>query len=649
MCGIAGMWSPDGCGRDEALAAARTMATALAHRGPDDCGVWCDDRAALALGHRRLSIVDLSPQGHQPMTSADGRWTTVFNGEIYNHRELRAELETAGGESWRGTSDTEVLLASVVRWGVDATLARLVGMFSLALWDARERHLFLARDRMGEKPLYYGRAGSAFLFGSELKALAAHPQWHGEVDTDAVALYLRYGYVPEPYSIYRDIRKLQPGTSVCICEDEARGQEPIARAYWSAATEARRAWADRFAGTREEALDELDRLLRRSIAGQIVADVPVGALLSGGIDSSLIVALMQAQSARRVRTFTIGFTEDGFDEAGYARDVAAHLGTDHTELYVSPQAALDVISTLPRVYDEPFGDSSQIPTILVSGMAREHVTVCLSGDGGDELFGGYRRYAHAEKQWQRLEKIPYSLRCALARMIPASSDRLEKLSQVLGARDRLSLHARLVSVCRDSERLVPRARELQTALTRREAWLSSADYREAMMWLDTVSYLPGDILTKVDRAAMSVSLETRVPLLDHRVVEFSWRLPAEVKCADGVGKWPLRALLERHVPKRLIERPKAGFSVPIHRWLRHELREWADDLLSPNSVRRSGYLDEAVVTSRWRSHLEGRSDQRHWLWNVLMLQAWEAEQAAVRTRRTVGGESGIQSRASSSR
>jgi asparagine synthase (glutamine-hydrolysing) len=631
----------------DALGSVRLMTDALTHRGPDDSGAWWDGGAGVAMGHRRLSIIDLSPQGHQPMASADGRWTAVFNGEIYNYQDLRRELEAAGDGAWRGTSDTEVLLAAVARWGLDATLPRLVGMFSLALWDRQDRCLHLARDRMGEKPLYFGRAGATFLFGSELKALVATADWVGDVDPDAVALYMRYGYVPEPYSIYRGIRKLPPGTSVRITEAGARSGDAVPRAYWSAAEAARAAWSGRFTGSPSEALDELDGLLRQAVAGQMMADVPVGALLSGGIDSSLIVALMQAQSTRRVRTFTIGFAEEEFDEASFARDVAAHLGTDHTELYVSPRQALDVIPTLPVIYDEPFGDSSQIPTILVSGMARSHVTVCLSGDGGDELFGGYRRYAHAEQQWRRLSGIPSPLRRGLAALVPNANDRLEKLSQVLGSEDRMALHRRLVSVCRDVKRLVPGISEPETVLTKSEPWLDAADYREAMMWLDTVSYLPGDILAKVDRAAMSVSLETRIPLLDHRVVEFSWRVPAAVKNLDGRGKWPLRALLERHVPTALIDRPKKGFGVPINRWLRQDLREWAEDLLSPAGLGASGLLDVPTVRARWRDHLEGRSDQRYWLWNVLMFQAWLAERAGEKSH-GAGAPAGGQQRPSSS-
>jgi asparagine synthase (glutamine-hydrolysing) len=649
MCGIAGFLSFGDRAVASTLDAVRGMTDALAHRGPDDSGHWCDDAAGVALGHRRLSIIDLSPLGHQPMASADGRWTVVFNGEIYNYQTLRRELEAAGERGWRGTSDTEVLLAAVSRWGLDATLPRLAGMFSLALWDGRERCLHLARDRMGEKPLYYGRSGPAFLFGSELKALRAFPGWRGELDRDVLALYMRYGYVPEPYAIHRGIRKLPPGSSLCVSAAGVAAQDVAPRAYWSPSSAVLDAQSGRFAGGPDEALSRLDTLLRASIAGQMVADVPLGAFLSGGVDSSLVVSLMQAQSARPVRTFTIGFAEEEFDEAGFARDVASHLGTEHTELYVSPREALDVIPSLPVVYDEPFGDSSQIPTILVSRMARSQVTVCLSGDGGDELFGGYTRYDQAARQWRLVGRVPAPLRRGAAMLVPPVNERAVRLREVLGVVDRTALYRRLISTCRDARRLVPGAGDPPTVLTDPAGRPRFDDFRDEMMWLDAVSYLPGDILAKVDRAAMSVSLETRVPLLDHRVVEFAWSLPASLKWRDGRGKWPLRALLDRYVPARLIDRPKRGFGVPINRWLREELRDWAEDLLSPARLRDGGLLDAGLVRARWREHLSGAVDRRYYLWNILMFQAWLAAQAPDPTRTAAGRAASAQERASSSR
>lgn len=632
MCGIAGFWSPDGLTAVPPAEAVRRMTDALVHRGPDDSGHWCDTAAGIALGHRRLSIIDLSPQGHQPMASADGRWTVTFNGEIYNYQDLRRDLETIGVNAWRGTSDTEVLLAAISQWGLADTLPRLTGMFSFALWDRDERCLHLARDRMGEKPLYYGWSGGTFLFASELKAMRAFPGWSGEIDCDALALYLRYSYVPEPYAIYRGVRKLTPGSflSLSARTSAARSGEP--RAYWSALQVAELARAHPFAGSPEEALSRLDMLLRGAVAGQMVADVPVGAFLSGGIDSSLVVALMQAQSGRPVRTFTIGFSEAAFNEAEFAREVARHLGTSHSELYLSPRETLDVIPSLPTIYDEPFGDPSQVPTILVSRMARAQVTVCLSGDGGDELFGGYRRYDQACRQWHILSRVPAPLRRSLAALVPPIHPRAVKLREILETGERTGVYRRLVSNCREAGKLVPGAREALTVLSDVGGRAIPTDFRDEMMWLDAVSYLPGDILAKVDRAGMSVSLESRIPLLDHRVVEFAWSLPASLKWHDGGGKWPMRALLERYVPKRLFDRPKSGFGVPVSRWLRADLRDWAEALLAPEGMREAGWLDGALVRRRWREHLDGRSDRSAYLWNVLMFQAWLESQRVSSSR-----------------
>lgn len=626
MCGIAGFWAAGGCAAEPSYAILRRMTDALWHRGPDDAGHWCDEGPGIALGHRRLSIIDLSPQGHQPMISADGRWTIVFNGEIYNYPELRRCLETAGVGGWRGSSDTEVLLAAVSRWGLNETLNRLVGMFGFALWDGHERCLYLARDRMGEKPLYYGWLGEDLLFGSELKALRAHPGWKGEIDRDVLALFMRYSYLPAPHAIYQGFHKLRPGHYLRITSAAMASREADPVAFWSHDAAARAAQADRFSGSPAEAVSRLDALMRNAVAGQMVADVPVGAFLSGGIDSSAVVALMQAQDTRQVRTFTIGFTESEFNEANYARKVAAHLGTDHTELFVTPRDMLDVIPRLPVIYDEPFGDSSQVPTILVSRLARSEVTVCLSGDGGDELFGGYRRYDQAVRQWLRLEQLPTPVRRALAALVPVVNLRTAKLREVIGARNRTELYRRLVSNCRDPLGLVLGSSAAQTRLSDPSCSTIMEDYRDEMMWLDAVGYLPGDILAKMDRASMSVSLESRIPLLDHRIVEFAWSLPAALKWHDGRGKWPLRALLAQYVPSELIDRPKKGFGIPVARWLRDELRDWAENQLSPTNLRDGGWLNVDLVRQRWKAHVEGKEDRSACLWNILMFQIWLAEQ-----------------------
>lgn len=653
MCGLTGFWQPGGCAGDEAAATARRMADTLVHRGPDDVGVWVDDAAGLALGHRRLAILDLSPAGHQPMVSATGRYVIAFNGEIYNHLELRAALEKvgAGGTaplSWRGHADTETLLAAIEAWGVEETLQRCVGMFAFALWDRHARTLTLARDRMGEKPLYYGWQRGVLLFGSELKALRAHPAFEGEIDRGVLALYFRYNAVPTPYSIYRGIGKLPPGTYVVLTESAVRaGVAPEPVAYWSLSEAVRRGLQTPFSGTAAQAVEALDDLLRQAVAGQMVADVPLGAFLSGGIDSSTVVALMQAQSSRPVRTFSIGFHEAGYNEAQHAARVARHLGTEHTELYVTPEQAMAVIPKLPTLYDEPFADSSQIPTFLVAQLARQHVTVALSGDGGDELFGGYTRYVLAHRIWQRLAWMPRVVRAAVAGCLTAPSpatwngwvdlarplvprglryanigDKLHKLAGILRESQPEAVYRALVSHWTERERVVLGAEEPPTVLTQPEVWPAVDDFRHRMMALDAVGYLPDDILVKVDRAAMGVSLETRVPLLDHRVVEFAWRVPLTMKIRQGHGKWLLRQVLYRYVPRELIERPKMGFGVPIDHWLRGPLREWAEDLLDERRLRDEGFIDPAPVRQKWREHLSGQRNWQYHLWDVLMWEAW---------------------------
>jgi asparagine synthase (glutamine-hydrolysing) len=648
MCGITGCWDPEATPREALAGRVRTMADTLLHRGPDTDGVWVDERAGVGLGFRRLAILDLTPQGHQPMASGDGRYVIVFNGEIYNYLALRTSLEEEGhAPAWRGHSDTEVMLAAFSAWGVERTLERLVGMFALALWDSRERILHLARDRLGEKPLYYGWAGDAFVFGSELKALRAHPGFRAEVDREALALYLRYAYVPTPWSIYRDARKLAPAAHLALSSDAvSRRTDPPPRTYWSVEHTARAGLAEPFEGSDEEATKALDALLRDAVAGQMIADVPLGAFLSGGIDSSTVVALMQAQASGPVKTFTIGFHEDGYDEAGHARAIARHLGTEHTELYVTAREAMDVVPLLPRLYDEPFADSSQIPTYLVSRLARRSVTVSLSGDGGDELFGGYNRYFWATSLWRRVGWMPAGGRALLAGAItllspaawdgvfrafgpvlpakvrqPAAGDKVHKLARMIGTADREALYENLVALWREPG-VVRGALEPICDTAARFGTLDAPEVAQRMMYLDAVSYLPDDILVKVDRAAMGVSLETRVPLLDHRVVEFAWRLPFAMKVREGRGKWLLRRVLSQYVPGELFERHKMGFGIPLEHWLRGPLRGWAEQLLDAGRLERDGWFDPAPVRRLWEQHLSGAWNWQHALWAVLMFQAW---------------------------
>ena len=648
MCGIAGFLSGSSVTIDTGAATAlcRAMTQALPHRGPDDEGHWSEADHGIALGHRRLAIVDLSPAGHQPMFSASGRYVIVYNGEIYNHLELRQQIEAQGrAPTWRGHSDTETLLAAIDVWGIEDTLKRCIGMFAMALWDREQRNLTLARDRLGEKPLYFGWQGhgdsAVFLFGSELKALRAHPGFRAPIDRNALTLFLRHNYIPGPHSIHEGIQKLPPG---CMATVSLNQREPRITCYWSAIDAALNgATQQRLNLSPQEATDQLEVLLKSAVAQQMVADVPLGAFLSGGVDSSTIVALMQTQSSRPVRTFTIGFHEAGYNEAEHAKAVAQHLGTDHTELYVTPQEAMAVIPRLPMMYDEPFADSSQIPTFLVSQLARQHVTVSLSGDAGDELFSGYTRYTATAGMWNKLSRLPLPLRRTAARTITALApdtwsamaswlpsrrlrhrfgDKLHKGAGVLGSTTIDGLYHGLVSHWPDPARLVLGGHEPPTRLTGLQPDLRGLDPVERMMALDLLTYLPDDILTKVDRASMAVSLESRVPMLDHRVVEFAWKLPQSLKLRDGVGKWVLRQVLHRHVPQALIDRPKMGFGVPIDTWLRGPLRDWAESLLDETRLRREAYLDPAPIREKWNEHLAGSRNWAYHLWDVLMFQAW---------------------------
>jgi len=642
MCGVAGFINHGSFELEYQLG---KMLSHLLHRGPDDAGQWLDCESGVALGHRRLSILDLSMAGHQPMASACGRYVIAFNGEIYNWKELRKSLDESGSTlSWKGYSDTEVLLAAIVAWGLPEALKMSRGMFALALWDRSERCLLLARDRIGEKPLYYGKHNGSFFFGSELKALHAAPGWDGQIDPGSLSLFLRYGYVPAPRSIYKNVFKLQPGTYLRV---DVEGNWDAPQSWWNFADHAQRGVNNRIVHTDHAALLSLDRVLGDAVDEQMVADVPLGALLSGGLDSSLIVALMQSRSTQPVRTFTIGFSEEDYDEAAHAKRIARHLGTEHTELYVSPSEALDVIPRLPDIYDEPFGDSSQIPTVLVSALTRQHVTVCLSGDAGDELFGGYNRYYWASSLWNRLGRVPPGVRNLFAAglsVIPAEGwnglfkmlgpmiprryevsnpgDKLHKLAEVLGAPSPEVLYHLLVSQWRGQLPLKD-VIEPDTLVATPAQWPQLNSFPEQMMMLDTLSYLPDDILVKVDRAAMAASLETRVPFLDPRVIDFAWQLPLSQKVRGGQGKWLLRQLLYRYVPRDLVDRPKQGFGVPIEHWLRGPLREWAEELLSPAMLEVDGLLDSAAIRRIWKAHLGGRNMQ-HALWNVLMYQAWRS-------------------------
>lgn len=652
MCGLAGFLtsSPARFAFDETLA---RMGGELRHRGPDGGASWSDADAGIGLAHRRLAIVELSDAGRQPMRSHSGRFVVSYNGEIYNHRALRARLEAEGrmGAPWTGTSDTETLLAAVDAWGVDRAIEAAVGMFALALWDRQERRLWLARDRLGEKPLYYGVQDGVLLFGSELKTFRAHPAFRAKIDPAAAEAMLRYGYVPAPLSIYEGIAKLPAGSLLEIDMRSSWAETlPAPRQYWSVVDSFAQARAKGLLPDEPDTSVELERLLSVAIGDQMMADVPLGAFLSGGIDSSLITALMQAQHGRPVRTFTIGFAEAEMNEAHAAKAIARHLGTDHTEFYVSPQDSLDLIPRLPEIYDEPFADASQIPTQIMCRMARQHVTVALSGDGGDELFGGYNRHIFAGGLAERVMLLPAPVRGLIAHALTAlprnamaslaakmrregrGTDprqlvrKLEKVISVLRAASGDVLYDAFVEHSGPQGSLVDPVRFPAANRHAGTSISAGGDLAQQFMLRDMMQYLPDDVLVKVDRAAMSVSLETRAPFLDHRLVEFSHRLPPGQKVRDGKGKRILREILARHVPPALFERPKMGFSVPIDTWLRGPLRDWAESLLSNETLAETGYLRAPATRTMWDEHLSGRRNWSTQIWSVLMFQAWLTSQ-----------------------
>lgn len=647
MCGIAGFVDKHTTpGRFNPLLG---MINAITHRGPDESGIWVDEQSGVALGHRRLSIVELSAAGSQPMHSADTRYTLIFNGEIYNHLELRERLQEHA-PAWRGHSDTETLLACISAWGLERTLKATVGMFAIALWDRHRQTLALARDRVGEKPLYWGWQGDVLLFGSELKSLKAHPVFKAAVDRNVLALYLRHGYIAAPHCIYEGIQKLSPGHYIELAfHDNESAQAARSQPYWSMNHAIQAGLEQPFEGSDTEATDVLEQRLMQSASGQMMSDVPLGAFLSGGVDSSLVVALMQAQSKQPIRTFTMGFSDERYNEAPYARAVAQHLGTQHSDMLVTPEEALAVIPDLPHIYDEPFADSSQIPTFLVSRLAKQYVTVALSGDAGDELFGGYNTYRLAPQTWRKINRLPLAARrglSALARRMPpallddilgglqpfiparlrrsANSEKIHKFADLLRADSREEFYRGMVSHWRHPESIVRGAIETPSRLNTSQAWPESPSmpFEQWLMAMDAQTYLPGDILVKVDRAAMANSLETRVPLLDHRVIELAWRLPLDMKIRNGKGKWLLRQVLYRHVPPELIERPKKGFSIPLATWLRGPLRDWAESLLDEQRLQREGYFNPAPIRQAWVQHLSGKNDCSTRLWCILMFQAW---------------------------
>lgn len=646
MCGISGLISTEI--KDDNII--KVMCDEMSHRGPDDDGFWIDPSQKIALGHRRLSIIDLSPEGHQPMKSVSGRYIIVFNGEIYNFKDLKRQVIQDGfPDQWRGHSDTEVLLACIEIWGVEATLKKTNGMFALALYDQEMCQLHLARDRMGEKPLYYGKIGDTFYFCSEIKSIKAACQQPLDINRDVLALYMRHGYIPAPWSIYKEIYKLQPAHWMTIAIDEIKDlsiSPAMTNPYWSIRNIAENAVINENLSD-EDAITEAEARLKEAVKIRMMSDVPLGAFLSGGYDSSLVVALMQSQSETPIKTFSIGFDTKEYNEAVHAKAVANHLGTDHTELYVTPEQAMAVIPKLPYIYCEPFADSSQIPTYLVSELAKTKVTVALSGDAGDELFGGYNRYFWGERIWNQLSKHPIWMRRLFKKAVQLGSpsawnkilsalfiafpkryhvripgDKLYKLIELADATSIDDLYYQLVSGIKAPTDWLTTSAEAKSPLTDPKQKPKLIHPIDRMMFLDMISYLPDDILTKVDRASMAVSLEARVPFLDHEIVEYAWQLPQRLKIRDGHGKWILKQITHKHIPKELMERPKMGFGVPIDQWLRGPLKEWAENLLDAKTIQKQGLLKADYVHKKWQEHLSGKRNWSHQLWTVLMFQAW---------------------------
>ena len=646
MCGINGFYSKSLSTFNNVIV---KMNSAISHRGPDTNGTWLDKNSGIVLGHQRLSIIDLSVAGNQPMRSNSDRFILTYNGEIYNHLEIRRELEKSSSNiKWRGNSDTETLLEAIDFWGVETTLKKVDGMIAFGLWDQKTRCLTLARDRIGEKPLYFGWQGKGdnkvFLFGSELKALKVHPEFNGEINRNAIALQLRHNYIPAPYSIYKDINKLLPGHFLELKKNDLeKNLLPNMKTYWSLTKSAIYGNNNQLMYGEKDIQKDLEKNLQSSVKKQMISDVPLGAFLSGGIDSSTVVALMQSQSDHPVKTFTIGFDENDYNEAKYAKKIATHLGTDHTELYVSSKKAMEVIPKLSTIYDEPFADSSQIPTFLVSQLAKQHVKVVLSGDGGDELFCGYNRYIMSKKFWDMFSLMPQSLRkilaCGLQSISPQNWDKISKFlpglnqyanfgdkihkgANVLKAETLFDLYYMLCSQWQNPIEVVINSKEPGTLLTEFKPILKGLNSQQQMMVLDLITYLPDDILVKVDRAAMASSLETRTPFLDHKLIENIWKIPHSLKLRNGQGKWILRQILNKYVPKNLTERPKMGFGIPLDAWLRGPLRDWAEDLLNEKRLQKEGYYNSRLIRDKWEEHLSGKKNWQHQLWNVLMFQSW---------------------------